>query len=492
MRPEASRHLLAAAVLSTLGAITACSDPASPGDGSAIGDGAATDSGGDGGHADGGATGTPTWYQDIQPMMAEHCWTCHNASNDDAAFDFSDPAMAVELADWLNAKINGPDDEPPYQMPPFPLGDDEECDLGLPITGDLRMSAEDKALFQEWVDAGTPLGDADAAAPYDIPPPREMWGDRIEDLSPMSMTTRDGQKGDAYNCWSWDLGITDPEGAWLTGLRVNPDNLNIVHHAVIMADYSGRTAPAGGGDGKCPQPDDEVPDATMLATWAPGADPIILPTDAGMHFPPGTRLVSATHYHPNGTGQHDATNITLAWRDTPPAYEVVTLPLGAADPGENDVPNWEERPFHLAAGDDDYVNTWRDPHQHPDDKEFRIWGLFPHMHYAATSMKVTLEHEDGTATCIADVPVWEFDWQRTYEFDVPYDELPILQDGDTFAIRCGYNNSASNPLLAEKMEENGLEFQDISIGNGYLDEMCVLHAIIMQEYDGRFEREAAE
>lgn len=452
-------------------------------------DGGATDGGSDGG--DGGASHDPNWYEDIQPIIAEHCWNCHDGNND-AAFALTDPDMVAQLADWLNDKINGPDDTPPYIMPPFPLDPSEECDPGLPITGDPRLTDEEKALFESWIAAGTPLGDPENAAPYTVPETREIYGDRIVEMPPLFTETVDGQEGNLYNCWSWDLGLDDG-GAWLTSLQVNPDNLNIVHHAVIMADYSGLTAPNdrgdpdGDGHGQCPAPGDEVPDATMLATWAPGADPIILPEGTAMWFPQGTRLVSATHYHPNGVGQVDETSITVAWRDTPPEYMVTTLPLGAADPNENDVPNWEKRPFLLPAGDDHYHNVWRDRHNHSPDVEMRIWALFPHLHYAAKQVKVTLEHEGQDDECLLEIPQWDFDWQRTYEFDVPFEQMPLLESGDTFKIDCTYDNSESNEYLAEALADAGKDFEDIQIGNGYLDEMCVLHAIIMQEYDGRYD-----
>lgn len=464
-------------------------DTGSGGDGGAEDGGAASDGGSDGGATD----HVPTWYQDVQPIVAEHCWTCHNPENSDAAFDLTDVNLVVELADWLNSKINGPDTEPPYMMPPMGLDPSPECDVGLPVRTDLRLPEEDKATFQAWIDAGTPLGDEATAAPYEIPELPTLSGDRVDETTPVSFDSHDGQTGDAYNCWSWDLGITDPEGAWVSGIQVNGDNLNILHHAVIMADFSGETAPEGGGDGKCPRPGDEVPSATMLATWVPGADPIILPEGYAFHFPAGTRLVTATHYHLTGTGQHDATTVSLSYLDKPPRYEATVLPLGAADPGETDDPAWEHNPFLIEPGDDNYVNTWRDRHTHPEDKEFRIWALFPHMHYAATAMKVTLEHPDGTSDCISEVPVFDFDFQRTYEWDAPFEDLPVLGSNDTFAIQCSYNNSESNATLRRAYEDNGItEYLPIQIGNGWLDEMCVLHAIVVQEYDGRFEREAGE
>jgi len=480
-------------ILAPLTLALACGDKG--GDTGGTTDGGAGDGGttADGGSGDGGSAGDPTWYQDVQPLIAEHCWTCHNASTEGAAIELSDPAMVAELADWLNSKINGPDTEPPYMMPPMGLDPSAECDVGLPVRTDLRMTDEDKATFQAWVDAGTPMGDEATAAPYDVPTLPSISGDRIEETTPMDMTTHDGQTGDAYNCWSWDLGITDPAGAWVTGVEVNGDNFNILHHAVIMADFSGETAPEGGGDGKCPRPGDEVPSATMLATWVPGATPIILPEGAAIHFPPGTRLVSATHYHATGTGEHDATTISVAYQDAPPTYEVAVLPLGAADPAETDDPSWEDNPFLVETGDDNYVNTWRDHHSHPDDKEFRIWALFPHMHYAATAMKVTLEHPDGTSDCISEVPVFDFDFQRTYEWDAPFEDLPLLGPDDTFAIQCSYNNSESNTMLKRAYEDNGIDtYEPIEIGNGWMDEMCVLHAIVMQEYDGRFEGKKGE
>lgn len=464
--------------------------------GSSIDDSGAS-GGEDGGGEDGGAEAVahPTWYQDVQPIVAEHCWTCHDGTNE-AAFDLTDPNMVAELADWLYAKMDGPDVEPPYYMPPFPMVEHDECDLGLPVVGDMRVPSDKLETFGNWIADGTPMGDPETAADYVVPPMRQMHGDRFVDLPPMHMQTHDGLTGNAYLCWSWDLGLE--EGAWVTGIQVNPDNLNILHHAVIMADFSNETKPLpeedpdGDGSGPCPSPGDSVPDATMIATWVPGADPIMVAEGSAIYFPPGTRIVSATHYHPDGVGQTDDTNLTVAFRSTPPDYQVFTYALGAASPSENDVDNWQDGPFLLEAGDSDYQVTWRQSNRRGDDGDYRIYGLFLHAHYAMTNFRVSLEREaqDGEPECLIDVPVWDFEWQRTYEYDVPFEQLPKLYNGDVWKFECGYDNTWDNPVLSDALLSAGYdELPDIQIGKGYLDEMCVVHALVMTPYDGRYEKE---
>jgi len=428
--------------------------------------------------------GAPTWYQDIQPLMAEHCWNCHGVSTE--SFPLTDPGIVTSIADEINVKLNT-DDVPPYVMPPFPVVDSGDCSPDLPYRGDLRLTDAEKAMFQEWIDAETPLGDADAPAPYSLPESRQLGGDVVEELPGLEMTTYADSPPNAYLCWSWDLGLE--EDGYLTGLRVNPDNLNILHHAVLMADLDGVTAPAdGSAHGPCPLPEGEdVPDATMLGTWAPGADPFLLPENSAAHLPAGTRLVSATHYHPVDTEEFDATTLTVAWASEPPPYEVKVLALGAADPAETRSQKWEEVPFLIPAGDPDYTNTWVEPHIRQADEEdvsHRIWGWFPHAHYSMKSLRISVERTTGDSECFIDIPQWDFDWQRTYEYDAPFEELPELYSGDDFVFDCTYDNSEDNEQLMEALSSSGYDAPlDTEIGNGYLDEMCVVHALVLTEYD---------
>src|SRR5258705_273947 len=73
------------------------------------------------------------------------------------------------------------------------------------------------------------------------------------------------------------------------------------------------------------------------------------------------------------------------------------------------------------------------------------------MHYVGTRMEVTLEHSDGTKTCLIDAGRYDFSWQRFYAYDGTQAELPRARPGDTVVIRCTYNNTMSNPNVVRAL-----------------------------------------
>ncbi|MEQ9498046.1 MAG: hypothetical protein RIT81_14340 [Deltaproteobacteria bacterium] len=77
--------------------------------------------------------------------------------------------------------------------------------------------------------------------------------------------------------------------------------------------------------------------------------------------------------------------------------------------------------------------------------------------------------------CLLQTPAWDFEWQRFYEYDVSIAELPFVRPGDTFELRCTYDNSMDNPFVREALDEQGLTApRDVVLGEETLDEMCLL------------------
>jgi hypothetical protein len=76
--------------------------------------------------------------------------------------------------------------------------------------------------------------------------------------------------------------------------------------------------------------------------------------------------------------------------------------------------------------------------------------------------------------CLVNVPRWDFDWQRHYEYDAPIDELPAITAGDTVLVRCTYDNSLANPFVRRMLDDLGLqEPVEVTLGEQSLDEMCL-------------------
>ena len=80
------------------------------------------------------------------------------------------------------------------------------------------------------------------------------------------------------------------------------------------------------------------------------------------------------------------------------------------------------------------------------------------------------------------MPEWDFAWQRTYTYDAPIEELPVLRPGDTMTIRCTYDNTMDNPAVADALEVLGLPGPvEVQLGESTVDEMCLVGLQVIVE-----------
>src|ERR1041384_1389824 len=91
---------------------------------------------------------TPTWSDDVAPLVAENCASCH-VDHGIAPFPLTDYADAAQWAEAMaeDVKIR--------KMPPFPPRNCADCNTFR----DARwLSSEQIATIVAWADAGAPEG----------------------------------------------------------------------------------------------------------------------------------------------------------------------------------------------------------------------------------------------------------------------------------------------------------------------------------------------
>ena len=380
--------------------------------------------------------------------------------------------MATIIADRTASK----------DMPPFMADNDETCENPWGFMHDPRLTDDEIALLAAWAEAGAPEGDPATAAPLPEPPAFGLEDYNDEVMPPQAYTTRIENGADEFICVTMDLGLY--ETSYLTGVEVVPDVDEVVHHATVFIDKTGSTAALGGSDGMYPCVGGTMgTEDTFIAGWVPGAAPTTPPDGAAWEVPAGARLVVQLHYHPTTTPQADQTRYRLRWADTPPDKLAYVTLIGnnrtqnsdgsGLQPGEDDpggVPA-----FLIPADSADHVETIR--YDLPDAlPEVYIWFALNHMHYIGTKMTVWVEHQDDSAdSCLLSTPRWDFSWQQAFYYDAASGNAPRVRGGDTLWIQCTYDNTLDNPSTRAALEENGLdEPQDVTLGEGSLDEMCLV------------------
>ncbi len=401
----------------------------------------------------------PTYYADIKPLVDARCAGCHYEGGI-APFpletydDVSTHAGVAKLAidDGL--------------MPPWPP--DDQCNQYL---GDRSLSADEKALFQQWIDAGTPAGDpADEGAPLPDNSPRMS---RVDATLPMAEPYTPTISPDDYRCFliPWPSKYTTTE--YVTGFRAVPGNDKVVHHVIAFLaspdqvqtyrdldaaeDGPGYTCFGGTGG----------PAREWLGGWAPGSLGADLPDGVGIAVQPGSMIILQVHYNliaPDPAP--DQTSIELKVDDA-------VTQVGTVQPWAN--PQWLSGDSMLIpAGDGDVEHNWQlDPTLLSGGKPLTIHTVGLHMHRLGHTATLSIERADGSSDCLLDIGNWDFNWQGSYALKTPVQ----LDPGDALRLECHWNNSPENqPIVGGTPQVP----RDVTWGEGTSDEMCLGIALITQ------------
>ncbi len=204
-----------------------------------------------------------------------------------------------------------------------------------------------------------------------------------------------------------------------------------------------------------------------------------VPEGVGIPVPAGARIVVQMHYHPSPDGPEvDQSAIQLRWTDQTPTWEAAHALVGnfdeQSDNGYGLLPGLDDNgapSFFIPAGST--AHTEEMIYFQEFDFDFPIYTVGTHMHYVGTDMKIDLI-EDGEEKCLIQTPGWDFNWQRTYDFDADIADLPTISMNEGLRLRCTYDNSESNPFVMDALAERGLSSpQDVYLGEETLDEMCL-------------------
>ena len=412
-----------------------------------------------------------TWYGGVQALLVRNCASCHTGGGI-APFVLDDYETAKSVASSVV------DATATNRMPPWLAQDTDECSPPLPWQDDLRLSDADKTLLADWLAAGSPLGNPDTAVKVPQPPNLGIENPTVE-VSFQQPFAVSGDK-DLFECFVLDPGLD--EDVWITAVQMEAGNNKVDHHAIIFLDPEG-TSEQLAVDGHFPCFSNPDIDGSLIGAWAPGALPFAIPETGGIPMPLGSRVVVQMHYHPSqGSTEMDQSKLVLKTTTVKPTYDAILALVGnfgsldadgtGLQLGDNDRDGVPE--FRIPAGAVDHVENL----VYRQDIPFGvpIFGVGAHMHYVGTDMKIDLARAEGNGSdaCLLHTPRWDFDWQRSYNYDAAIEDLPVMLPGDELHIRCTYNNSMNNPAVAAAVSEQGLSQPvDVFLGEETLDEMCL-------------------
>lgn len=421
----------------------------------------------------------PTWYQDVQPLVSEHCSGCHVEGGIAGNRPWSSYEQTQPWAHAIAQTVDARD------MPPFIAQSDDACEHRFPLLHDTRLAESEVEAFVRWAECGQHEGDPETAAVLP-PPPTYALQDWDVEIGPMEGYAP--QRGDIEVCFVAPIPDEwfgpDETVKWIDAMEVVPEDLEAAHHIHVQLHRPGIEAKAG-PEGWWECTGAGVWGGIELGGWLPGSPPTTLPEGAAFPLRPDDMLTFQVHYHVTDDAPHfDATHIRFRFGDEP-IYQPQLYRVGNAEgeaqglqPGPNDIGGPE---FRIPAGAAGHTETIQLTVPGAPGTEFTTFVVSNHMHQVGTAMRMWVEHDPSTKApdeplqeCLLSTPRYDFDWQGFYYYDALAGQAPKIRAGDRVRVECTYDNTVDNEAWMEALAEEGLPQvpTDVVLGPESTDEMC--------------------
>jgi len=350
----------------------------------------------------------PSYQQDIAPIIAENCASCHRESGI-APFAMNSHAMVQAWSPMIREVIMT------KRMPPGQL----DSHVGEFIN-DMLLEDSEQQLLLHWIAAGSPLdGDIDPLAKLTWPESKWAFGepDYIIKVPPQEIPATG-----VLDYIHVTVPIDTDRDFWVKGSQYAAGDRTVLHHTLnnlIPPDARGfRGGFLGGGD----------PDAANITAYIPGAAPQFMPPDTGGLLKKGSKLALQLHYTTTGKATVDASEIGLWFY---PEGEVPEHRMSGScacifTPTWTNIP-----PFHPNFEQSASVTLSRDA---------LLRSFTPHMHFRGKYMRFYADYPDGTREELINIANYDYNWQLAYT----YKEPKLMPAGTKLTAVGAFDNSAQN------------------------------------------------
>ena len=407
------------------------------------------------------AQSSPTFAEDIAPILYESCVRCHqpNGIGPMALLSYEDVRpYASRIKRNVLARV----------MPPWHL----DPTIGIQAyKNDISLSDSEIERIVSWVDAGAPEGDPAKLPMLPELPDGSVWQledelgppDFVIEAPPLTVAAN-GQDQWWVQTTPFEGIIEGPRYVRATELKGSyPLGVKVLHHGHVTlgfedADGQRRSRPLGRqGVGK-------------------GGD--LFPMNTGMLIEPSGMLNWNLHYFPidEEVANERATAAVWLYPDGyVPEYETIGEQRFTADQGGG-------MPW---AGD-----IVIPPHSikaqqgvHVLNRPTSITSFRPHMHMRGREQSLEAIYPDGRREMLAKVDNYNHFWQISYEYED--NAAPLLPKGTVLLITTIWDNTADNPVNPDPR-------QWVVFGQRGVDEMSHVWLGMTYLTDEQFERLSAQ
>jgi len=349
-----------------------------------------------------------SYEKTVAPIIEAKCVACHEQGGI-APFAFDSYEKVKGFAPMMREAIRTD------RMPPW----DPDPHVGK-FKDDKSLSADQIKTLVHWIEAGAPRGDGvdPLAATKHVAPDWPLGKpDLIIDI-PEYKIPASGVVDYQYPV------VANPvtEGKWLKASTTQVDQRQAVHHILsgfIKDEQKGRGMANWG---------------SSVGGYTVGMESVVNPKGIGTWVPPGGSIGFQMHYTPFGkeVTAHQTVGLYFYKNGEKPELMMREMPL---------VDQFIKLPPNDPAHKETAYFTF--------PKDALLYTAVAHAHYRGTASTLTIRYPDGKEKLILNVPKYDFNWQRMYEFDQP---IPIPAGSKVIATYT-YDNSKRNPANPDPNKE---------------------------------------
>ncbi len=350
-----------------------------------------------------------SYADEIAPILEAKCVSCHQEGSI-APFALDRYEVVKGFAPMVREVLRTD------RMPPW----DADAHVGK-FKDDASLSPEQTKTLINWIEAGAPRGEGPdpLAAEKHVAPEWPLGEpDLIVDI-PQYTIPASGVVDYQYPM------VANPltEGKWVKASTAKVSQRQAVHHILSGLLPEGTTfedsMEALGG---------------TVGGYTVGMESVVQPENIGVYVPPGGNWGYQMHYTPFGKEVVSAEKIGLYFYD------------------EDELPELRMRETALV---DQFIKIPPRDGNHKEVAYFQfpadaiLHTAVVHAHYRGTYSKLELQKPGEEAETILNVPFYDFNWQRMYEFEEPID----IPAGSKLIATYIYDNSARNPANPDPDKE---------------------------------------
>ncbi|MFM1897725.1 MAG: hypothetical protein RLZZ385_2799 [Pseudomonadota bacterium] len=352
------------------------------------------------------------YAQDVVPIIERRCVSCHQDGGI-APFAMSSHQMVQGWSPMMRETLLTKR-MPPAQIDPDYLHIYQEVN---------HITPEETQTLVHWIDAGAPNTsgtDPLASIVHEAP----EW-ELLETLGEPDMIVKiPAQQIPATGVVDYRniaVPLNNEEELWVKAVEFKPGDRQVLHH-IIAFTYG----PNGVNEF------DVLNQGIGMGAYAPGNAPNTFPDGVGYPLRAGGGLLLQMHYTTSGKETVDASEIAIYLHDEKPAKTVFG---GSASDLNIKIPPYAG--YHPMTASKVF----------PKDSYLTMLG--PHMHYRGLEADFKLVYPDGSEEMLLNVPNYQFNWQKTYDFAEP----KFMPAGTRLVFNAAFDNSDMNPFNPDPSAE---------------------------------------